>query len=80
MRNYSVVTVTEKAEKSAVSGHPWVYSDEIISVDGKYENGDIVDVKSKKGKYLGTGFINDNSKIRVRIISKNANDMFELAV
>lgn len=77
MRNYSVVTVTEKAEKSAVSGHPWVYSDEIISVDGKYENGDIVDVKSKKGKYLGTGFINNNSKIRVRIISKNANDMFD---
>ena len=77
MRDFPVVTVTEKAEKSAVGGHPWVYSDEILSVSGLYKNGDIVDVKSKKGKYLGSGFINDNSKIRVRIISKNANDKFD---
>lgn len=77
MRDYPVVTVTEKAEKSAVAGHPWVYSDEVISVAGEYKNGDIVDVRSKKGKYLGSGFINDNSKIRIRIISKNANDKFD---
>ena len=77
MRDYTVVTVTEKAEKSAVGGHPWVYSDEIISVSGGYNNGDIVDIKSKKGKYLGSGFIKDNSKIRVRIISRNANDKFD---
>lgn len=77
MRDYPFVVVSEKAEKSAVGGHPWVYSDEILSVSGDYKNGDIVDVKSKKGKYLGSGFINDNSKIRVRIISRNANDTFD---
>ncbi len=77
MRNYPIVTVTEKAEKSAVSGHPWVYADEVLSVSSEYKNGDLADVRSKKGKYLGTGFINDNSKIRVRIISRNANDKFD---
>lgn len=77
MREYPVVTVTEKAEKSACGGHPWVYADEVINVTGEYKNGDIVDIRSRKGKYLGTGFINDNSKIRIRIISKNANDKFD---
>ncbi len=77
MREYPVVTVTEKAEKSACGGHPWVYADEVINVTGEYKNGDIVDIRSRKGKYLGTGFINDNSKIRIRIISRNANDKFD---
>ena len=77
MRDLITVTVTEKAEKSACAGHPWIYSDEVISADGEYENGDIVDVRSRKGKYIGSGFINDNSKIRVRIISRNANDKFD---
>lgn len=36
-----------------------------------------VDLISPRGKYLGTGFINDHSKIRVRIISRNANDTFD---
>ena len=48
-------------------------------MDGEYKNGDLVDVYSSKDKYLGTGFINDNSKIRVRIISTNANDKFDEA-
>lgn len=79
MRNYPVLTVSEKAEKSIRGGHPWVYSDEVREVSGVYAPGDIVDVKSGKGKYLGTGYINDNSKIRVRIISKNPNDRFDAA-
>ncbi len=71
------LTVTEKAERALRAGHPWVYGEEITAVDGEYENGDLVTVHSKKGRFLGTGFINDNSKIRVRIISRNANDRFD---
>ena len=48
-------------------------------VDGTFETGDIVDVLSDKGKYLGTGFANLISKIRVRILSTNANDRFDEA-
>lgn len=76
-RNYPVAVVTDKAKKSLDRGHPWVYSDEVLSVSSQYENGTLVDVRSNKGTFLGTGFINDNSKIRIRIISKNANDKFD---
>lgn len=76
-RQYTRLYVSKKAETAIKNGHPWVYGDEITDTDGKYENGDIVDVLSKKGRYLGSGFVNDNSKIRVRIISRNANDKFD---
>ena len=78
-RNYPRVTVSRKCERFIKGGHIWVYHDEIREIDGSYENGDIVDVLTEKGKYLGSGYINDNSKIRVRIISKNANDRFDEA-
>lgn len=48
-------------------------------MEGAYQNGDMVDVVSNKGRYLGTGWVNDHSKIRVRIISRNANDTFDEA-
>jgi len=76
-RNFIKLTITPKGEKMLKGGHPWVYFDEITSVNGEYENGDIVDVYSSKDRYLGSGFINDNSKIRVRVISRNANDKFD---
>lgn len=79
MRTYTKIFVTPKAERSARNGHPWVFADEVVKIDGKYENGDLVDVLNSKGKYIGTGFINDNSKIRIRIISTNANDKFDEA-
>ncbi len=76
-REYTKVSVTEKAERALKGGHPWVFADEVTAVSGEYENGDIVDVYSKKARYLGSGYINDNSKIRVRVISKNPNDRFD---
>ena len=78
-RSYPRVTVSKKCERFIKGGHIWVYQDEIKHIDGEYENGDIVDVLTEKGRYLGSGFINDNSKIRVRILSKNANDRFDEA-
>ena len=71
--------IDKKGTKQQEKMHPWVYDNEIIEVQGKYENGDIVDVVNEKGKYIGSGYINDNSKIRVRIISRNANDNFDEA-
>ena len=78
-RSYPVFTVTPKAERSLRAGHPWVYGDEITTTEGSYQNGDIVDVVSNKGRYLGSGWVNDHSKIRVRILSRNANDTFDEA-
>ncbi len=76
-RNFTKVYITPKGEKHIKSGHPWVFGEEITAVNGCYENGDIVDVYTQKDRFLGSGYINDNSKIRVRIISRNANDKFD---
>ena len=70
-RNYPKATITEKGERALRGGHPWVYADEVTEVSGEYENGGLADVFSRKGRYLGTGYINDNSKIRIRVISRN---------
>ncbi|ERT61909.1 class I SAM-dependent rRNA methyltransferase [Megasphaera vaginalis (ex Srinivasan et al. 2021)] len=76
MRPYAKLYLTRKGERAARSGHPWVFGEEVTAVDGAYETGDLVDVCSDKGRYLGTGFANDISKIRVRLLSNNANDTF----
>ncbi len=78
-RNFTKVYITPKGEKHIKSGHPWVFGEEITEVSGEYQNGDIVDVYTQKDRFLGSGYINDNSKIRVRIISRNANDKFDEA-
>lgn len=78
-RIYSKAFITEKGENSVRAGHPWVYDTEITDISGDYENGGLIDVYSKKQRFLGTGFINDNSKIRIRIISRNSNDKFDRA-
>ena len=79
MRTFPKVYITPKGEKALRGGHPWVYSDEVTNVDGAVENGELADVYSAKSRFLGTGFYNDNSKIRVRVISRNANDKFDRA-
>ena len=79
-RSYPAYTVTKKAELSIVQGHPWVYADEITDApETQPENGALVDVLSQKGRYLGTGFLSLASKIRVRLLSRNANDTFNEA-
>ena len=78
-RGYPTYTVTPKAENAIVKGHPWVYDAEILNTEGETVNGGLVDVVSKKGRYLGTGFLSQHSKIRVRLISRNANDRFDEA-
>ena len=79
-RTLAYVLVSDKAKKKLSTNHPWVYEGEILEVQGDIENGDLIDVFSANGNtYLGSGFYNESSKIRVRIISKNANDRFDRA-
>ncbi len=53
------------------SGGLWIFDNEIESVLGSFENGDIVSVHDFDGYGLGKGFINQNSKIRVRMLTRN---------
>lgn len=78
-RDFPVLRISPKAELSVRNGHPWIYDTEILDVSGACENGGLVDVASKKGRYLGTGFLSETSKIRVRLISRNPNDRFDEA-
>lgn len=78
-RNYPRASVSKKAEAAIKRGHPWIYDTEIKSVDGEWANGCLTDVVSEKGAYLGTGFVSEKSKIRIRLLSNNANDKFDAA-
>ena len=78
-REYPRLTVTKKAERALRGGHPWVYDSEVTDDPGGWENGDIVDVFSQNGRWLGAGYANAVSKLRVRLLSRNANDRFDEA-
>ena len=78
-RQFPRVTVTAKGTRWVEQGHPWIYEAEVISGAEDAENGTLVDAVSEKGKYLGTGFFSRSSKIRVRLVSRNANDTFDEA-
>ncbi len=54
-------------EKRILSGHSWVYANEVYKIDGKDKNGALAEVRSFDGKYIGKGYINHASKILVRI-------------
>ena len=78
-REYPRITVTKKAEKAIRGGHPWVYADEVTDDPGGWADGDIADVVSQTGKWLGAGYANSHSKLRVRLLSRNGNDRFDEA-
>ena len=84
-RIYPRLVITKKGTRWTEGGHPWIYETDVLrleSADGAErseapENGALTDVVSESGKYLGTGFLSLQSKIRVRILSRNANDRFD---
>ena len=76
-RSYPKFIITAKGTRWVEQGHPWIYEDEVVREEGDCENGGLMDAVSEKGKYLGTGFVSRHSKIRLRLISRNANDRFD---
>ena len=68
----AVVTLKKGEGRTIKSGGLWVFDNEIDSVMGGFENGDLVDVHDFDGYPMGIGFINRNSKIRVRMLTRDA--------
>lgn len=63
--------ILKKGEGRTIkSGGAWVFDNEIASMEGNFENGDIIQVEDFDGFFLGYGFINSRSKIRVRMLSR----------
>ena len=77
-RAFPKITVSDKGARWVGEGHPWVYESDVRGCE-PCENGALVDAVSEKGRYLGTGFFSEKSKIRVRLLSRNANDRFDEA-
>ena len=78
-RGYPKCIITAKGTRWVEGGHPWIYAEEVLREEGACENGALCDAVSEKGKYLGTGFLSRESKIRLRLLSRNANDRFDEA-
>ena len=77
-RAYPKVIISPKAERSVKNGHPWIYGEEIRRTEGALADGGLTDVFAGNA-YMGTGFYNSRSRIAVRLISRNANDTFDVA-
>lgn len=61
------VYLKKNEEKRILSGHSWVYANEVAKIDGKDKNGSLAEVYSFDGRFIGKGYINHASKILIRI-------------
>ena len=77
-RPYHRIVVTRKAARSLKAGHPWVFEGEVLEA-GPCANGSVVDVFEENGTWQGAGLLSQESKIRVRIVTRNANDRVDEA-
>lgn len=69
----TIVTLKKGEGRTVKAGGMWIYDNEIDTVLGSYENGDVILVHDFDGYPMGVGFINDHSKIRVRMLSRDEN-------
>ena len=60
--------------RNSENGHLWIYANEIEKFDGEYENGDIIEVYNFRNEFIGKGYINDVSKIAIRIMTRDIHE------
>ena len=66
-----ILTLKKGEEKRIIAGHPWVYANEVLKIEGKDAQGSIAKVLAYDGRFVGYGYINHLSKIIVRILSRD---------
>ena len=71
------VTLKRNEGRTISAGGLWIFDNEIDQISGPYENGDIVEVASYKDDFIGFGYINDHSKIRIRILSRRKGEIID---
>lgn len=67
----------KKAGDRVINGHPWIFGNELGDSEGTYEPGDIVDVFSYNGSFVGKGYINPASQIRIRLVSREKEEVID---
>ncbi len=65
------IHLKKNEERRIRSGHLWIFSNEIGSIEGSPENGDLIEAYDSRDNFLGSGFYNKNSLISVRILSNS---------
>lgn len=65
------VYLKKNEEKRIISGHSWVYANEVAKIEGKDKNGNLASVYSYDGRFIGKGYINHASKILTRIFIRD---------
>lgn len=69
----------KKISDRVVSGHPWIFSNELGDHDGNAQPGDIIDLHSYNGSFVGRGYYNPASQIRVRLLTRHAEESIDAA-
>ena len=67
----AIVTLKKGEGRTIKAGGLWIFDNEIDSIMGGFSNGDLVEVRDFDGYPMGIGFINQNSKIRIRLLTRN---------
>lgn len=75
----TVVTLKKGEGRTIKAGGMWIYDNEIASVSGDFENGDLATIEDFDGYFLGYGFLNMHSKIRVRLMSRRKEQIIDEA-
>ena len=71
--NMAIVTLKKGEGRTIKAGGAWVFNNEIETITGRFHNGDLVIVHDFDGYPMGKGYINQNSKIRVRLLTRHVN-------
>ena len=74
-----IVNLKKNEGRTVNAGGLWVYDNEIESTAGAFADGDLVIVKANNGFSLGVGFINRRSKITVRLLTRNPDEVIDEA-
>ena len=69
----AIVTLKKGEGRTIKAGGAWIFDNEIDTITGRFKNGEVVTVHDFDGYPMGKGFINQNSKIRVRMMTRKAN-------
>ena len=77
--NRTIVTLKKGEGRTLKAGGAWIYDNEIDTITGSFKNGAIVTVRDFDGYPMGKGFINQNSKIRIRMLTRNAEQEIDRA-
>lgn len=74
----TAVAILKKGEGRTIkSGGLWIFDNEIARVEGSFENGEIIAVEDFDGYFMGWGYINTHSKIRIRLLSRKKEDIID---